>query len=147
MTKWLGFPEASNVNGHMVKLIGQPGQKDPTFECQDCHAKAPHGSFAAGIEYCPKRPESLNDLTIRYFDGIESMSLAEQRKAAREHWLGFAKRVGMEFRTLVEGNDKYNNVLLTFVMDGVIYALNYTETTKGLEVKKVGTSDRMEAAE
>ncbi|MFE9833979.1 hypothetical protein ACFYP4_02350 [Streptomyces sp. NPDC005551] len=148
MTKWLGWPEASEHGGHMIKRVSDPDVKvTDDFKCQDCGTRGDAAVFAVGHRGCPGRPESLNYLTIRDFKGVESMSIDEQRKAAREQWLDFAKRVGMGFRTLVEGNDKYNNVLLTFVMGDVIYALNYDEKTKGLEAKKTGKSHRMEAAE
>lgn len=99
MIKWMGWPEASEHGGHMVKRLSDPAVKaEDRFECQDCHIVGDAAVFGVGIRGCPKRPESLDYLDISVFEGFESMSTQDRAVVSRNHWKGFADRVGMKLQ-------------------------------------------------
>ncbi|MFH9606908.1 hypothetical protein [Streptomyces sp. NPDC017448] len=96
MTKALGVPGPDEHGGHMVKRLTTKPQW--TFECQDCHMRGDAGVFSVGVRGCAKRPESLDYLSISMFDGLDNMTTQDRAVAAREHWKGFADRIGMKIQ-------------------------------------------------
>lgn len=136
MTKYLGYPEPTEVNGHMLKLLGQPGQKESTYRCEDCGQTASYLSFNSGLHGCPGRPESLNHLSISAVPAIDRMSLAARRQNAREHWENWAERVGLRFDSRTVPEEVEDGVIMLFDFRGNSYVLRYDEKTHALTVSR-----------
>lgn len=149
MTKYLGWPEAQNWGGHMIKRVSDPAVKvTDEYVCQDCHVRGDAAVFSVGVDGCPKRPESLDYLTIRAFKGVDAMSLAEQQKAARDHWLSFAKRIGLKVDGFTEREcEPTSNVIAAFIFQERMYALSFDKDKKSISAMQIGNVSRMEAAE
>lgn len=150
MTKWLGWPDAQEYGGHMIKRVTDPDIKvENKFKCQDCHAVASSDSFGVGLRGCPARPASLDYLRIDQAENVESMTLEEQKAEARDHWLDYAKRIGMPVNLeteIVSDNDRPERVMI-FSVNGVIYELVYNKQRYSMAAHTIGSLGTVQAAE
>lgn len=155
MTKWFGWPEAEELNGHMIKRETDPAIKvEDRFRCEDCGAVTDHSSFGSGVRGCPARPASLNYLRIDLrlnggADEVESMTLDQQKTAVRDNWLSFAKSVGMPVVMATDAlsdKDRPERVMI-FSVNGVIYELVYNEKMYTVATHVIGRHSTVQAAE
>lgn len=128
MDKILGWPEPTEVGGHMVKRSdGNLANKKAVFTCVDCGMQQTGGVtvFQVGTDGCAQRPESFNFLSIEacYRGGGEPIHPAAQ---ARAHWLGYSKRCGLKVEDwqLVNSSEV---TCATFVFSGIRYVLKYNQ--------------------
>lgn len=150
MTKWLGWPEAEDVNGHMVKRVSDPAVKvEDRFRCEDCGAVTDNSSFNSGLRGCPARPASLNYLRLRGVAGFNAMPLDQRKAMVRDHWLDFARRIGMpvNLETEVVSDEARPERVMIFSVNGGIYELLYNEKTHGMATHAIGSHGTVQAAE
>jgi len=126
-TKILGWPEPTEVGGHMVKRSdGDLSNRRAVFTCVDCGLKETGSvlAFEIGIDGCPMRPESLNHISIGSPAATEGMSAEERARASAAHWLDYAKRIGLPVDSWTEVyHDPF--VCARFAWGAEVYELRY----------------------
>jgi hypothetical protein len=131
MNKILGWPEPTEVGGHMVKRSnGDLSDRKAEFMCVDCRVRETGGInlFAVGIEGCKARPESLNYLSISGVPGVDTMDQATRAKLSREHWQAVASAIGLSWRMWEKLPSRTNPTLCArFTFDGKRYELRYNQ--------------------
>jgi hypothetical protein len=126
--KILGWPEPTEVGGHMVKRSnGNLNDRNAEFTCVDCGKGETGGVlvFQVGITGCPKRPESLNYLSLLGWYHNEGVWPADPAMVARDSWSDMARRIGLKVEDFEDLDEP--DVCARFTFTGVPYELRYNQ--------------------
>jgi hypothetical protein len=131
--KWLGWPDATNIGGHMIKRLGAPETSaDKGFRCEDCGLTDPGTTaFTVGSEGCPARPESI-PMWIKAPEGAYETAHIAQK--AREQFLNMTGHVGLPVKEWTP--IAYEDVVAEYTFGNDRYVVRLNPTTFKITTEK-----------